>query len=492
MSRIVVIGAGVGGLAAAARLAAAGHRVTVVEQAPVVGGKLGWHAEAGFGFDTGPSLVTLPHLLLEVFGDTGCECGLELRPVEPLARYGFAGGESVEVGTEGERTAAALDEALGPGTGAAWCALLDYGQRLWRATREPFLEQPLAGALTLGRLALTRPRDVRLVSPWRSLRDVGRALLADPRLRLMLDRYATYSGSDPRRAPAALAAIPYAEQAYGAWYVPGGLYRIAAALRACAEEFGATVRTGADAVAVVLDAGRVSGVTLAGGERLGCDVVVSDVDAADLYHRLVPGRAAARAVVRLGRLTASYSAFVLLLGVRGRTPGIAHHTVLFPADYDAEFDALAAGRPAEEPAVYVCAPDDPAVAPPGCEAWFVLVNAPRQGTGPGVTDWTAPGVAAGYAEHVLDLLAARGMAVRDRVVLRVVRTPADLARETRAVGGSIYGTSSNGPRAAFLRPGNRSPVPGLFLVGGSAHPGGGLPLVLLGARIVAGLVGPAG
>ncbi|MHB8451171.1 MAG: phytoene desaturase family protein, partial [Mycobacteriales bacterium] len=461
------------------------------EQAPVVGGKLGWHAEAGFGFDTGPSLLTLPHLLREVFEDTGVDFELELRPVEPLARYRFVGGETVEVGTDSVQRTAALDTALGPGAGASWSALLDYGERLWQATREPFLERPLAGVLTLGRLALARPRDVRLVSPWRSLRDVGRALLPDPRLRQLLDRYATYSGSDPRRAPAALAAIPYAEQAFGAWSVPGGLSRIAEALRACAEERGVAVRTGADVVEVVLDAGRVSGVVLAGGERLPCDVAVSDVDAADLYHRLVPGGAAARAAVRLGRVTSSYSGFVLLLGVRGRTPGLAHHTVLFPGDYDAEFDAVFAGRPASDPTVYVCAPDDPAVAPPGHEAWFVLVNAPRQGRGPGATDWDAPGAAEGYAEHVLDLLAARGMPVRDRVVLRAVRTPADLARDTRAVGGSIYGTSSNGPRAAFLRPGNRSPVPGLFLVGGSAHPGGGLPLVLLGAQIVAGLVGPA-
>ncbi|MHB8452766.1 MAG: FAD-dependent oxidoreductase, partial [Mycobacteriales bacterium] len=171
MSRVVVIGGGVGGLAAAARLVAAGHQVTLCEQAPVVGGKLGWHAEAGFGFDTGPSLLTLPHLLREVFEDTGVDFELELRPVEPLARYRFVGGETVEVGTDSVQRTAALDTALGSGAGASWSALLDYGQRLWQATREPFLERPLAGVLTLGRLALARPRDVRLVSPWRSLRD---------------------------------------------------------------------------------------------------------------------------------------------------------------------------------------------------------------------------------------------------------------------------------------------------------------------------------
>jgi phytoene dehydrogenase-like protein len=139
----------------------------------------------------------------------------------------------------------------------------------------------------------------------------------------------------------------------------------------------------------------------------------------------------------------------------------------------------------------VSAPDDPALRPDAdSESWFVLVNAPRHDPTGGV-DWTAPGLAEEYADTVLEVMARRGLDVRDRVKWRVVRTPADLERETGSVGGSIYGTSSNGARAAFLRPANASPVPGLFLVGGSAHPGGGLPLVALSAEIVAGLVGPA-
>ena len=184
---------------------------------------------------------------------------------------------------------------------------------------------------------------------------------------------------------------------------------------------------------------------------------------------------------------------MLLLALRGRTPGLAHHTVLFPADYDAEFDAVfgAPARPVADPTIYLSVPDDPVVRPDGHEAWFVLVNAPRHGVGRGAIDWRAPGLADAYAEHLLDLLAERGLPVRDRLLWREVRTPADLEARTGAVGGAIYGTSSNGVAAAFLRPANRSPVPGLFLVGGSSHPGGGLPLVTLSAQIVAGLIGPA-
>ena len=222
---------------------------------------------------------------------------------------------------------------------------------------------------------------------------------------------------------------------------------------------------------------------------------MANTDAATVYGSLVDAPVAAR---RLARAEPSLSGFVLLLAVEGRTPGLAHHNVLFPADYDAEFDAVFGdpARPVEDPTLYVSAPDDPAVRPDGCEAWFVLVNAPRHasqehGAGRGAVDWRATGLAASYAESLLDLLAARGLPVRDRVRWSQVLSPADLEQRTGAVGGAIYGTSSNGATAAFLRPANRSPVPGLFLVGGSSHPGGGLPLVTLSAQIVAGLVGPA-
>jgi phytoene dehydrogenase-like protein len=249
---------------------------------------------------------------------------------------------------------------------------------------------------------------------------------------------------------------------------------------------------------VLVSGGRASGVELADGEVVPADVVVCGADAAALYGSLLPSSRTTAGVRRsLARGTPSLSGFVLLLALRGRTPDLAHHTVLFPADYDAEFDAVFGTgrfdrpRPVDDPTVYVSAPDDPALRPgEDSESWFVLVNAPRHDPAGGV-DWTAPGLAERYADTVLTTMARRGLDVRDRVRWRVVRTPADLERDTGSVGGSIYGTSSNGARAAFLRPGNASPVPGLFLVGGSSHPGGGLPLVALSAEIVAGLIGPA-
>lgn len=489
-----MVGGGVGGLAAASRLAAGGHQVTLCEQAPVVGGKLAQQVvstPAGdFRFDTGPSLLTMPWVLEDLFRETGdpLDTVLDLVRLDPVAHYRFADGTGLDVCADHERLCRRFDRALGGTAASDWDRLWRRAGRIWAATSGPFLQSPV----TLSRLAgqTVRARDLATIAPWSTLRGLGRSYLRDPRLRMLLDRYATYTGSDPRRAPAALAAVPYAELVYGGWYVAGGLRRIADALAQRCEQLGIDVLTGADVTSIDLADGAVASVTLAGGRRLPADLVVANADATHLYTDLIPVAAAAR---RLRRATPSLSGFAMLLGVRGTTPGLAAHNVLFPAEYDAEFDAIFGnpGRPADDPTLYVSVPDDPATHPAGHEAWFVLVNAPRQGNGVGAIDWTAPGRADSYAEHLLDLLAYRGLDIRDRLLFTHIRTPADLEHDTRSPGGAIYGTSSNGRRAAFLRPANRSPVPGLYLVGGSAHPGGGLPLVMLSAQIVAGLIGSA-
>jgi phytoene desaturase len=502
MARVVVIGAGMGGLAVAARLAVQGHAVTVCEQSDQIGGKLGVLQRDGFRFDTGPSLLTLPAVYRDLFRATGAplEREVELRGLDPICHYRFPGGLEFNLPSGSvARVARAWDDALGTGAGADWTAFMARAGRIWDATREPFLNAPLDGVRTL--LALSRQvGDLHTIAPWRTLRGLGRQYLRSPEQRMFLDRFATYTGSDPRRAPAALATVPYVEQTFGAWYVPGGLRVLAEALARRVLDRGARIRTGCNVTQVLLEGGRVSGVRLADGEQLPADLVVANADAGQLYSDLLPGPQARRERRRAARVTPSLSGFVLLLALRGRTPRPAHHAVLFPADYDAEFDHVfgtgrRAGRPAPcpDPTIYISAPDDPATRPDEAhEAWFVLVNAPRQTTAdhPGV-DWTVPGTADGYADRVLAVMAERGLDVRDRVLWQEVRTPADLQRATRSPGGSIYGGSSNGPRAAFLRPANRGPVPGLYLVGGSAHPGGGLPLVGLSAAIVAELVGTA-
>jgi phytoene desaturase len=498
VARVVVIGAGMGGLAAAARLATLGHSVTVCEQAGSIGGKVGLLARDGFTFDTGPSLLTLPAVYRDLFIKTGAplEQSVELVEVDPAFHYRFPDGVEVDLPNASRAgVRRALDDALGGGAGDQWNNLLNRAEQIWQVTRGPFLESPLEGGRELLRLA-RRVSDVRTVAPWQTLRRFGARYLRDPRLRMLLDRYATYTGSDPRLAPAALATVPYIEATFGAWHVRGGLRQLALAVHDRALERGATVRTGSDVAEIVVEAGKVAGVRLTTGEAIAADVVVANADADTVYGTLLRGPATAAARARLARATPSLAGFVLLLALRGRTPGQAHHTVLFPRDYDAEFDAVfgRGAMPVEDPTVYISAPDDPAMRPDDdYEPWFVLVNAPRHDAtgGRGAIDWTMPGLAESYADRVLSVMAERGLDVRNRIVWRELRTPADLAATTRAPGGAIYGTSSNGARSAFLRPANRGPVPGLFLVGGSAHPGGGLPLVGLSAAIVAGLIGPA-
>ena len=494
MARAVVVGAGVGGLAAAARLAALRHDVTVLEATETVGGKVGRFEErtpsGTFRFDTGASLLTMPDVFAELFADTGdpLDSVVKLRSVDPFVRYRFRDGTVLSTTRNLDEQADRFDRAFGVGAGRAWAGLMARGSRIWDAVEIPLFAQSLTGRALVRRLA--RAGDLGAVGPGRSLRHIANRAFEDPRPRVLLERYATYVGSDPRRAPAALTVIPYLEHAFGAWYVEGGVHQLAEALADRVRERGGVIRTGAQVAQITATGGRVADVRLVDGAQLPADIVVANADASTVYRNLL------RPARRLSPPADSLSAFVLLLGVRGRTPGLAHHNVLFGGDdYDAEFDAVFGrpGRPVTDPAVYISAPDDSAICPPEHEAWFVLVNAPRHGTdgSRGALDWDSPGLASGYEGRVLSLLAARGVPVRERLLFSKVLTPADLQRRTGAPGGAIYGPALHGLRSSVRRPANASKVRGLYLVGGSTQPGGGLPLVALSAKIVANLIGPA-
>jgi phytoene desaturase len=506
VSRVVVIGAGVGGLAVALRLAVLGHKVTVVERAPRVGGKLASLTrsipEGEFRFDTGPALLTLPDVFAELFAAAGARLDehLDLVPLDPVVRHRFGDGTVLDSCSDPERFAGRIETTLGEAAARDWRVLWDRAERVWDASWRHVLTSTVDPRTMVrwGRMArLAKHRaELAAIAPRLTLRELGTQLLRDARLRTLLDRYATYAGADPRRAPAALVAIPYAELAFGGWYVRGGLATLADVLLFLCIDAGVKVRTGTGVASVATAGRRVSGVVLDDGGRLDADLVVANVDGVRLYGALLPRRRRVRP-----HLPRSLGGFVMLLGVRGgatsRELGLAHHTVSFPAGdhpaaYDAEFDAVFGtrrrpARPAEDPTVYVSVADDPSVRPDGFEAWHVLVNAAPDGFGPTAVDWNAPGMAQAYADRILEVLAARGVDVRDRVLFREIRTPADVATATGSPGGAIYGS----PAHTLLRPPNRGGARGLFVVGGSVHPGGGLPMVALGARNVAQLIGPS-
>jgi phytoene desaturase len=468
--RIAVVGAGVGGLACAIRLSHAGHTVTVFEQNAAAGGKCSRVERDGFVWDAGPSLLTMPYVFEELFAATGrpLHDELELLRVEPVTRYGFADGTGFDLSADLPRAMEQL-EAWSPGAGSDWTAFLGTCARMWRAS-VPVLNAPPPWPPRRPRPGEPPPdpRDLLRVQPWRTLRQLARATVRDPRLRLVIERFATYAGADPRRAPAALALAGYVEHAFGAWHPRGGLYALVEALVRRLETLGGELRLSTPVHRI--HPGR--GVETAAG-LVPADVVVANVDAERVARDLLrrPWKPRERSV----------SGLALMLGLRGRTPGLAHHRIEFPADYDAEFDdVFVHRRPVRDPTVYVSASaaTDPDEGVREGEAWFVLVNAPAIGTG---ADWDA---------EAQRLVARLGVA--DRLATLVIRSPADLERETGAAGGAIYGVAPHGRLGTLRRPGLQvRGVPGLWQVGGTTHPGGGLPLVTLGGKIVADAIGPA-
>jgi len=490
MARIVVIGAGMGGLAVAARLATVGHRVTVCEAGATHGGMVGQYQRDGFRFDTGPTLLTLPAVYRDLMlktGRTRLEDEVELRPVDPGSRHQLPDGTRFELANASRaKVVQALDDALGGGAGARWGELLERGRGVWEATRRPLLEEPLPDDPTpLHRDPYLPAKRRRLLGrPVSTLAEVAARELRDPRLTALLDEYALRSGIDPRRAPASLTALPYMEQSFGVWYVTGGMRALAdAVLRRCRQR---RVELRFDTrVERVLGRERVEGVLLADGTRLEADAVIAGTDPRGF------GTEAAAPVPAPGD---SPGRLTVLLALRGDRPGDApHRTVVHAAEREDELDALfPAAVPApgavpdarlcDRPTTQLLRPDDPTLAPAGHEAAVLTVTVPSQAR----FDWTAPGRAEAYADAVL-AHAAPGL--RERLLWREVRTPADTERESGAPGGCVPGPALAGAGGGYLRTANRTALPGLYLVGGGAHPGGGLARVGMSATVTAELVG---
>jgi phytoene desaturase len=461
---VVVIGAGFGGLAAAIRLRAAGHDVLVLERAASAGGKVAVVERDGFVFDVGPSLVTLPHVFDELFALAGTSLREQVPMVrlDPQFHYWWPDGRSM-VMRDGGVEVPGYDE------------FVEHGRRIWDVSERTFFAGPMSGPVSLLR-RLKRLRDLTDIDALRTLDASARRFFDDPRMVQWAGRYATYSGSSPYSAPATLGCIAHIERYYGCWYPMGGLGALRDALVRVAVQSGVRLRTDAEVLQVTVGGDRVDGVRLADGV-VRADIVVANADAQHLYDDLLPN---ARALRRVRRAAPSTSGFVVMAGVRGRTDGIGHHNVWFSGDAAREFRQLSEGRLADEPTVYACVSSitDSTQAPTGDENWFMLVNTPAGA----VVDRQV------YTDVVLDRLQRAGTDLRPRLAFTQTLTPDDFEQRYRSPGGAIYGTSSNGRRAAFVRPANRGAVPGLYLVGGSAHPGGGLPLVTIGARIVADMI----
>ncbi len=490
---IIVIGAGIGGMCVAARLAKAGHKVSIYEASDRTGGKCRTEWVGDYAFDTGPSLLTIPAVYRDFFQRTGEQMGrvLELQAVDPSFNYHFADGKQINfTNLSRKATLQSIASSLGDSAATEWDRLLLRAEAMWGVAREPFIESELTTPLAL----LKRRhifKDLRIIAPRATLRDFK---IQSPHLSKIMDRYATYSGSDPRKAPAVLSTIAFIEEAFGAWHIKGGIGTLSERITERCEKLGVEIHLNTPIASINLQGATATGITLADGTVINADRVVSNSDASLTYNTLIKSSHRKVRKVRRGldKLEPSLAGFCLLLGLKpSQDQSLAHHTILFPEDYDAEFDAIFAKRePVVRPAIYLCSPhDESMVKNRGHEAIFVLVNAPRHDLDRAKGfDWSDKGFVARYAQSIIDQIEERGISIRDRLDTLEIRTPLDLQHSVLAPGGSIYGSSSNGARAAFLRARNRSPIKNLYLVGGSAHPGGGLPLVGLSAEIVANAI----
>lgn len=482
---IVVVGAGIGGLSAAIHLAVHGERVLVLEQNPQVGGKMSEVQAQGFRFDTGPSVVTMRHVFEELFLGAGRRLDdyLTLMPVDPLTRYFYPDGHRLDASRSLPEFLHQIG-SLEPGDMEGYLSFLNYAARIHRITSDVFVYGPPPWLASFARVS---PLDYPKIDPFRTMDRAIRAYVKSPHLRQLLGRFSTYVGASPYLAPATLNLIAYVEMAGGIWYPRGGIYAIARAYERLARELGVDIRTGMRVSQIYVSGGRATGVVV-GEEFFPASAVLANVDVATVYDKMLPHEPALQRMGRrLQRREPSCSGFVLLLGVDGTHPELAHHNIFFNRDYRAEFeDIFARGIPPHDPTVYlaITSKSDPEHAPPGKENWFVLVNVPA--TKPG-WDWEKQ--ARAYREVVLDRLSWYGYEIRPRVEYEKILTPVDLERLSGAYRGALYGASSNNRLAAFRRPHNRSrQVRSLYFSGGTTHPGGGVPMVTLSGKVAAQMI----
>ncbi len=484
-SKIVIIGAGIGGLAAAIRLAAQGVRVCILEKNATIGGKVNVHRADGYTFDTGASLLTMRHIIEDLFASANrrLEDYLTLEKLDPVCRYNWTDGATFDASSDLEKTEDEI-RRLAPADLEGFRKFLADSKRKYEVAERTFLAHSLNDLPKLVRPRYAR--DLAAISTLRTLSTHIERYFKSPRLRQLFCRFATYNGSSPYRTPATFALIPYVEFGLGAWYVRGGMYELPRALEKLARELSVEIRNEAEVEKIIIENGAARGVRLMSGEELKADAVIANSDTIETYRSLIEsGARKSFSDEKLNRFEPSSSGFVLLVGATRRYESLAHHNIFFSDDYPQEFHALFEKlRPADDPTIYVCATSrtDDTQAPAGHENLFILVNAPATSER---TDWTRE--ADDYREMIISKLETFGLEnLRASMDYTHTITPEDFRTTYRANRGALYGISSNKRINAFLRPPNRSrDIRNLYFAGGATHPGGGIPLVLLSGKMAA-------
>ncbi len=481
-----VIGGGLGGIAAAIRLAAAGRRVTLFEQSETLGGKANTTTINGYRFDTGPSLLTLPEVFDDLFQSAGRERRdyIEFIPLSPLTGYFFDDGSRIRSDFIEPFTDTLYEEMGIPKNQTR--DFFAYARRIYNIAGKVFLNNSLHELSTYrSREVLSSLMKIWKIDPLRTMHQGISSFFSDPRIVQLFCRYGTYNGSDPYQAPGTMNNIAFVEHGLGGYAVSGGIYAIVTGMERLAQELGVVIRTGCRVERILLKDRRVCGVT-AGGENHLAEVVISNSDVLPLYETLLKDPSAPLAR-RYRKLAPSTSGIVFYWGMDRNFDEMGVHSIFFSSDYPKEFHEIHQKKQIpEDPTVYVniTSKVTPSDAPPGGENWFVLINAPVHDG----RDWNTE------IPRLRDKVIGRVSAALGRDISGSIRcegtlTPADIELNTGSSRGSLYGISSNSRSAAFLRHPNRSRrFPGLYLCGGSVHPGGGMPLAVLSGKIVSDLV----
>jgi diapolycopene oxygenase len=488
---VAVIGGGLGGLAAACVAAARGHRVTLYDKNAWLGGKAAVLHEGGFRFDMGPTILTVPAVLARIFAEAGRDLNdyLDLRRLDPQWRCFFDDGARIDLLENIPAMADAMDRfAPGSGAGEGYRRFQEISAHLHDVSNRFFFWKPVEDLFdTIDIRANLNPatlRDVLSLRMGSSVAGTIRGKVKDGRLAQMLDHFVQYVGSSPYGAPAVLCAIAHMQAAEGVWYPMGGTRAVAEALTRLAGELGATVRPGTDVRELSVENGAVAGLVTADGAVARYDSVISNMDSVRTYRELVGGEVGERYARK--DFEPACSGVVLYLGLDRRYDHLLHHDFVFSRDPEEEFDWIyRRGEPAPDPTCYIAAPSatDPGVAPAGGEALYVLVHTPYLRPH---HDWSR--MLAPYRRTILDKLKrTAGLAdIESRIVVERHLTPQDIHDRYRVLNGAIYGLASHGRFLGAFKPGNRSrEVRGLYLAGGSAHPGPGMPMVMMSGWIAA-------
>lgn len=489
--RVVVVGAGLAGSAAAIRLAHAGMQVTLVDPNPHLGGKMNVWESGGYRFDMGPTIITMPQVLDRLFTSVGRQTSdyLDLVRLDPQWRCLFSDGTRIDLQADAEATAAEL-RRLSPRDADAYPRFLDYARGMFEISDDFFFWKPY-GQITdmLQEYGVFNPAGLKLstrIHPFTSLHTAVTRHFRDPRVVQLFDHFIQYVGSSPFMAPAILTLIAWAQVNEGVWYPMGGTGSIARALERLAAEFGIAERRGERVGEITLSGERITGVRLASGEHLPADVVVSNCDIIRTYSELIDHPRAKETLRReRQRFEPACSGVVLYLGCNRTWDHLLHHDFLFSEDPEAEFhDIYDRKVPAEDMSIYLAVPSltDPSVAPSGHTALYVLVHTPYRTEG---VDWSMEGPR--YRERILDRLEQRGLTgLRESIQVERMLTPADIERMYLSWRGSIYGLLTQKGLTAAFKPGNRCRhFSGLYFAGGSANPGAGVPMVLMSGQVAA-------